>query len=1247
MNKVKFKQLRDRLKRYSPKDLFLWIQVTAVYPSNQIYQLRFEFLLAVFFSIPSQEFAGRNLDRNEFIDLVVYYEKEWGDHFYITEDWTPFSQKKRIPFFSNKKKFYFFYGLHERPYEYLRQLEDLYFSNTCIDNFQELVLLRKVFYLSLEFQTNLLNKISKLDYIDEDTASICIPSEIEYIELVQIYKTSNDSKDILRSFGMLEFGVFQKHGSHLFDLCLRQKLFNTLYVQFSENETFFLLPQLHMGILYLIGSDLINKSHQRNAIAQNLFESFQTRLKKKCLQFFACNTEITEVLQQGTESNLTENVDFVARVDADKLILIKAVQCCDTNTPCLMEGVLREIHLLVEKLQKELILGLKCMTGEIVAVPSQVMEVWVFIVFECNTIEYRYELNKKEIGKKDWIVNNMDFNAILEFIEKPTSLLKFLRADFELRSKSNVRTTDFLDRFVYYFSSGESYPIMGIKPTMMMFAPHEWHDFFHEHIFTKYQDDIYERIEYEYHGYFNYIKQDAENIYEVLDTGTLSGGKIVKFGKGLIWIIYPPDGYYLSYDLVVTYSGLIGPLFADYINRLRISLQKLFEQLGAGIIVKYQIGIYPAPLIMNIAELDQFVPYAKKINKETPLIIETMIDGKSRDFFSILIYDPVFLQDLFAQKDNAGEKYCIQQLVKSLYLAFNPNMTEQLANNFAQEFVNNNIPNALKGYSYDAIPAENPKLDLYDEPILLSKPEIAKVNLEVVEFLASENIVPREYHGEDAKKINNLIFQFIGNRLREELNTYNQSVLFFAYEQIEFIEGKRDWNRKMLAINSNKYIEFDIVQREMDNSLEISKLSVASKIIIESILTTSFKGNKAITKEGWQYLLAISVVLFDTSVMSDNIHYGIVPHGLQITELYEVKSVLGESAINSEKYFLVENERKVGQAKTNNFNQNVKVDTDLEDGNNIKPMPSMLREIDATFRTLFGFSYDNLVMVLYTLGHTNFEKSHYFPLTTIDEDKLVSLVMEFIKDPPEEKECKAILKFVSLDYDLYKKNIFIIPSKQLRSKDRINLCPLIKYEGKYIYGNQMCLAACDIWSHSIASADFPYELGDNHPLQKVIKILHRFLDESLECRAVNIAIKVLGKENVEGNIDNFKRLCQGFSSKPDCGEIDLIAINTDTKTLFLLEAKNRPRHLRPYDIRKEIDQFFNGPKSYLAKLLKKELFVKSNMPDVLTHFNVSDISGWQLKKAFIVNSNHPSAYTINSNIDFVIIDELNSFLLNG
>ncbi len=198
-------------------------------------------------------------------------------------------------------------------------------------------------------------------------------------------------------------------------------------------------------------------------------------------------------------------------------------------------------------------------------------------------------------------------------------------------------------------------------------------------------------------------------------------------------------------------------------------------------------------------------------------------------------------------------------------------------------------------------------------------------------------------------------------------------------------------------------------------------------------------------------------------------------------------------------------------------------------------------------------------------------------------------------------------------------------------------------QDQYLFGDVICLTIFLIWYRDISEGKFPYQIADSTPIGKAIDTIHHILDMEFEVRLIEKSKKILGLKNVEGKIDNFKRLSQDFPSKPDSGEIDLFAINPSNKKIFVLDAKNRRRRLRPADIRVDWRAFFEGDKAYYTLLHRKIQFVVTNIIKILNHFGIEYPVEWEILAAFIVVHNYLAVFARDFDVLFINIKNLNAF----
>lgn len=1243
--KIDTHQISSWMAKFNLRDLLLLIQTTAVHPSNQIYQSRFEFLLGILFSISPQSFAGARLSIDEFKKFITESYERYSSTFSIFEDFEPFSQRNLIPYFYTRSKKYFFYGSCERPYEFLRQFDNFYAIQESQETCTELVQIGQLLETSLNFQTSLLNKIFKSEEAKLRSDQIYIPSQQFIDNISPLFSIGGYTLSTISNIPTIEPGTFISE--QVFDKCVNGYLFNTFRIHFPNNQNYFLLPQLHIEILYNIACKIASDSSNKDLILSTIYKNFISRLKKKYTQFFTLPHVIVQILQKGTNRNLAASLDGLAWVDSDKIFLFKtALHSLGNDLTEVINKAYKELESAIETIKKEKVIGLHLFDNRVIGISVNEIEFWPIVVFEGLNLTYKSSLPEK-MYRNTLVINMMDLQALFEFLPTQMSFIKYLRADSYLTNKVRVICTDYLDRFAYYIENGESYPKIGIPTNVMVFEPHQWHDFYHAKLHERYQDNIYELIEYEYPKEFNLVKKHRDNIYQVLNTAVLNGGLVIKHESHLIWIMYPVNGYYHSHDDVLPVSQFIGPLIADYLHDLKESLFELFAKYNFKFGSSYYIGLYPASLVVKTHEPPFVEKYVNQLNENKPLLINTHYINGSMNMRSAILFDYTLLVKIFAPKENLGERYVIKELIKSIICFADKTISDSVAEKEAGKFVNENIPIREKGYSLEAISVENPYIQRYGHFIKISKADVGIIDSEIANFLRQQNIVPGKYAGDDAKNINNLVFQFLQQKLENEIKKYDESLLFYAYNQIEFAEGHREKDRLKFKVDARKYTEYDIVQKNLESMIEVSKIASSAKYIVETILKVNPMGNISINQEAWHYLQAIAFRLIETTIMSDHIHHDLIPYNVSINNLFQIKHMDEEKLFSPQEFQLAESQQQVEGWKTSYRNYQTKsAKTNGEKKESKEPFPYFL-EMNEAFQAQLGFPLDSLFAILYAFGRMDICSNEFFPLTKIQPSVLEREFVKCTQNKYTRKEFHNTIDFLSLAFDTYDPTDPLLPLQLLRWKERINLCPIVHLPtGEYLYGNQMCLHALDIWIISITSGFFPYEIEKGSQITSVLEKIHRHRDQTLERKVETIAKQALGQDNVEGRIDNFRRISKSFLSKPQCGEIDVLAVNRKLKIIFVLEAKHLNKRLSPYYIRKEMNKFFCAEKSYYEKLVKKQQFIRNNIKEALKHFKIHDSTDWQVNKTFVVNDNYPSAFRKDRPVDFVLIDKLSKHLLN-
>lgn len=1252
MRNKDIKYLNAEISKFEPQFFFEWLSIAAIHPRNQNYLLRIELIMLAFFSIKETEFTNEKKTRKDFEQFLDFFKREYRELFYFVEDFTPFSQNKLIPLFLNHDKYYFFYGLIENPYTRIKVLSNILNDieegqSTSIDN------LRRNFYLSLNIQTNILSNFDiNIDNNNKKDA-IYIPTHIyfkKFINQIRVNKLNEDA---------LTLGCLYKRKNKIFDMYFNLEILDLITLPFTRinQNSYLILPHLQTELFGRSLKSIINNTANFKNIWNNVHSDFKRRLTNLCTHFFSIYPLIYVIYpNRNSDENILEkyNIACCFLIDENKLIIFKTVRHKENkefdncNIPIVEAN--NDVRNFNEELFKNKEVGIGQYSDRIVyGKKSKEIEILNVLVSETFSLDFdiftSIEKNNHyvEIGDLSFL-----FERLLEFRDDaPMHFIKFIQNDNELMSSSsNLLTTSYLDRISYYLKGDNFYFKCGKKPDMLYFASYMGNDFESEYFYLKFKDNIFEVIEKKFPQAFDVIEHIEKRHYRAVDLSQMGILYVINISNFPIFIYPPKHIKSLSKEEKSLVFMMLPQLFCHYIDKLSIEFVDLLEKSN----------IFPneySILITSnnaLTKKENALPYLDKYSKEidnNPFIYRTkrLENGTVRTFIIANTENIEVLLDLFKPENNSAEKYCLKELIKSIY-EFNYDRDPTLN---ANSFVDKNIPDGKKSFSYNALYLENPKLDKYKDPIKINSSDIANANKLFAEYLYGKNIKPGTYTGEEAKNINGDIFDFLQQLLEDNIRKYRKSILYFALQQLELSEGKAALNKIKYGMSSNRDIHYDITELVKTETRDLNLLSAYSKHIIHSILKTNPNGLKQINETDWTSLLGIVAALIETSQIYEYINYDLSPHKLMISELYEISSKKISDKIDHQKYedefikqHMISSKKSYQNATKYRF-QEIKDESELV---KIDPLFEQINIMDSTFVKEFGYSLINKLGVLYALFRSKFDFDLAFPISIVTIDELVEYISQVSPDLSE-SEIKLIIESLSLSYNTYNNEDRMIPTELLRSRNRLNVCPIIKIrDNEYIFGNQMCHYSYKLWWSEIYDGDFPYKI-ENDNVNLILDKIHKINSKELEFETANTLKQILGEEFVILNLKKFNTISSHFPKNPPCGEIDVLCINKNNKTVFVFEAKSILQKNRPYSINQVFNDFFgdNG-KRYNQKLDNKYNFVNNNLEAFIRHFKLVYDEHWKVKKAFVVDKRIFAAFHTEYDVEFLFISELEEFVNN-
>jgi hypothetical protein len=1060
---------------------------------------------------------------------------------------------------------------------------------------------------SLNFQTELLKAMMSYEESKIKDSKIYVPSDEFSNRLWNFFiPTQKINFDFnVNKFTQLEF-------INNYDRLRFADYFSSIYLKINSEQIFYILPQIHLEILFKVGSDYItdkvnfdnSKFLQSHVISTLRMITFGSNIYIKVIDDKGETLPLDNMLFLGVNEQIIIAFHLLKEPGIGNVVI----------TPVISEefGTLWKYKCIsfVDIFDnKSRIIE----TKQILYVPVVIYNSMTLNTF-VGVEEQEYDFLQFEY---------LDFRRIIESFIDTDEFYRYLRELIQLKQTTHLFMADQIDQLSIYLEQGKKFFEMGKMPHLMNFVAHSWHDYYMSYLFKKYQSDVYKYLEKMGPKFYNRVIAKKDNIYECYNYETMKGGLMVKSSFGYTFIRYPISVFLIkNKEAVRMAEQVLKPLFAEYSQRVLPRLSDMLVTFNFSFGDIYYIELVPVEMSKSYVRIVE--PYVNEMDKMHPIKIKTMLNNRDNSIHSFVLYNVKDLINIFDSDDNKGERYCVNELIYSIF-SYNFPEGDNL-HQLVSETTDILCPIAKRRYGITQVEIRNIRSKDYHPYQRINSTDLSVVNRKVANKLHEHAVQKGTYKSDDAIQLNKLILNYLSEELKDTLDKCDQSILTHAYLQLEYTEFQRELNRKQRRFDADTDNDYDLLQKIAQEDEDLSKHSLAIKHIIAAILKWWPQGPDDVTSEVWAKLLAIAFVINDSSAILDMANFKLQTHEVYITDFYEIEDNFGDLIYDSLEY-----NRKIAEQRIINEKEELRV----------KPLREQL-ELNSAYITDYGFSLFDMLDILYYLGSSSFEGSKMYPLNQFKKGQLVELILQDNPSTNQEALVKMI-DYLSLTPNSYNDFDVIAISNLMRYKERINLCPFICIDDEILYGNQMCLQAFQLWVNYYANGDSPYQKNLPTAIANCVKAIHKEKDMKLEEIAERIAVNVLGREKVEARILNFKRLSQNFPTRPDCGEIDLLAINEFKKIIFVIDAKNVNKRFRPYDIAQEINQFFEDNDSYYSKLSKKVQFISDNEETVLKHFGITHDNEWVIEKAFCVDYVYPSGF-IKEEVKFILMEELAFYL---
>ncbi|MXN93215.1 hypothetical protein GR160_18455 [Flavobacterium sp. Sd200] len=670
---------------------------------------------------------------------------------------------------------------------------------------------------------------------------------------------------------------------------------------------------------------------------------------------------------------------------------------------------------------------------------------------------------------------------------------------------------------------------------------------------------------------------------------------------------------YYSLPIWLTSDSTRDSLSNSFIEAMVYWLYELREHLMPFV---NKLGRYPIEITLFFSEeLRQFLKTGgQETLNDNDLNIESNINISNR---KIKIIIPLEIFNVLHRKDNYGERLLVDSILHSFkkfgetqgIKIFGEHDIQNLLDAFMplsrkKMILTSHMDDSIKRYSL-YIPTAR----------FLSDADSAIILENNVKWLNYQKSVPSAITSVDDKLT--LLYDLITslrNQLRLRLKHFNSFELLkhviLRHEAIIYKSGYLDLSLTAKLECFSHYQ--DIVEEYKKANTDIIKSSHTTRSLIECIVAEPYFGDDVVNDNDVDFLIALlSEINFYGNVIDsiqlklDDPEIGLLPSGR-----IGLNHDFYDSVIHNYRESVIMDEVQESNESFDSLFKVIKKDENI-------PLDPYHDKIDKIFKDELGIAFSRIIAILRFLSVRCFENkaSYYY----CKEDELIPMIST--NSILENGEIEAFIKFMSLEtrgrFDTPPLGYFASDINTWRYNREFSYVrrPLLKIkmeDGSYSF----------IWSArhlAMASENLMYIFFngllkvDEKQYPEISKLVkERNIIKGKEYR--DTVLQWLKQQSIYVHEQEIKVRKSVFpNAEKDYGDIDVLVVDDNTKTVYLIECKNTKQAKIMYD-------FQNDAKNYIDKQLPKHVnrgnFIKYNL-ETLSKKIGKDVIGYNVQPIVI------------------------------
>lgn len=501
--------------------------------------------------------------------------------------------------------------------------------------------------------------------------------------------------------------------------------------------------------------------------------------------------------------------------------------------------------------------------------------------------------------------------------------------------------------------------------------------------------------------------------------------------------------------------------------------------------------------------------------------------------------------------------------------------------------------------------------------------------------------VPGLYHGSQATAVESTgVFPWLLSELHREVAPFSPlGVLRQALTQLECANRERlildqriAWQRGFPVHDA-----IDTAQR----AERIIALTRAISLVVEEVLLAPPNGSRKLHDDDWLTVISIADLCVQSCMRSDAIHQRLTNVGLELTDMFEVRTSRSEvdtdidlpAYQDARREATLPNPIPIGQTSSNaGHDESASQD---EQQLLIDAFPA-LRPINDALLSSLGFDLNALIGVLNVVVQWPTDDV----IVAVDPAALVARAVRDVLDS-DESRLSAAVGWLTLSQSRLAPG----PIRHWETERRANRImnrPLVDFAGKIWLLPWTTEVALKVLANYLHDGRLPWP---NTVLPKaVLGALGHYRqarNRELEVMCAK-ALRDAGYISIP-QIKPNKSAQYGILQLS--GEIDVLCIDQLRSRVWVIEAKDPYTPFSSFQVRRLFDDFY-GDGNYIDKLMKKVADVKSSLGSVLAKQELGATKGWEVLPLMVTRHEEPAAFARTPRIPFATVDGVTDFVEN-